>query len=138
MKTRKYIAILFLSAFMLHTGTVSAQRTDLESIVRIINDQMPMSLGIVGDMTEIAISEGYLEFTATVDESIINIESLKANPELLKENMRQLFLNRDANLNVLMDELIPAHLGLKLTYIGRSSGNRVSAMMSSKELKELA
>ena len=139
MRLRKYIAILFLSAFMFHTGAVTAQSDDLESIVRLLNAEMPMSLGMVGDMTEIAIRQGCLEFTATVDDDLINIEALKANPELLKESMQQMFLNKnkDGNMKILMDELIPANLGLKLTYIGKSSGMRVSATMSAKELKGL-
>ena len=137
MKLRKYIVILFLSAFMLHTGTANAQTSDLESIVQYLNDQMPMSLGMIGDMTKATINKSYLELTVSVDESFINIKSLKANPELLKESMRQLFLNKDSGMDILKDELIPANLGLKLTYIGKRSGNRVSAMMSSKELKEL-
>lgn len=138
MRIRKYIAILFLSAFMLHTGTANAQTSDLESIVQILNDQMPMSLGMVGEMTEISINQSCLEFTATVDEDIINIEALKANPELLKENMRQLILNPDRNMKIVIDELIPAHLGLRLTYIGERSGNKVSATMEPDELKEIS
>ena len=138
MKLRKYIIVLFLSAFMLHTETISSQRSDLETLVKFLNTQMPMSMGMVGDMTGINIDKDYLEFTATVDESIINIEALKANPELFKENLRQLFLNRDGNMDILMGELIPANLGLKLTYTGKSSGKKVSTMMSAKELKELA
>ena len=138
MKAHKHLIVLLVAVFMLGAGTVKAQSNDLKYLVQALNEQMPMSLGMTGDMTKAAINDGCLEFTAIVDESIINIDALKANPELLKENIQQMFLNRDENMNILMEELIPAGLGIKLTYIGRASGNKVSAMLNSDELKKLS
>lgn len=123
---------------MFGAGTAKAQSSNLKSMVRVLNDQMPMSMGVVGDMTEISINKDYLEFTATVDESIINIEALKSQPELIKENIRLFFLNKDENMRVLLDELVPAGVGLKLTYVGRDSGNKVSTMLTLEELKDLS
>lgn len=138
MKIHKHLIVLLVATFMLSAGTVKAQSSNLKRLVRELNDEMPMSLGMMGDMTKVAIDNGYLEFTAIVDENIINIEALKSNPGLFKENIRQLFLNRDSDIEFLFDEVVKADLGIKLTYIGRDSAKRVSGMLTSKEIKGIA
>ena len=131
-----FVAVLF-SIFSIGTGHNSfAQNDQLAAMVDIMQSMTPMPMGMVGEMTDISISRGELVLTATVDESLINIKKLQKNPELLKENLQQLILDKSSGIHYLIDELKKSDLGLRLIYIGQTSGETVSCALTNKEVKQ--
>lgn len=104
----------------------------LETLQLFTPQELPMSLGTtVGDLTEVKLSGNYLEYVISVNEDYSNIESLQANPDLLKEGLKQLVDNDLSEL------LVKSKLGYKVTYIGKRTGRKVSASMSLEEIQRI-
>ena len=138
MKTRNLLIIAFLSVFMIGTASCNAQNHRLESIIRELNKEMPISMGMVGNLTKIDVKNSTLEITATVDESLVNIESLQSNPELMKKNLKLIIQNSDGDMKTAFEEMKKSDLGLKFTYVGNDSGKKASVSLQQNELKALS
>lgn len=111
------------------------QNQQLVEMVELLQSMTPISMGMMGEVTDITISRGELVMTSSVDESMVNIKKLQENPELLKENMNQMILDKGSSIHFLIDELKDSGLGLRLKYIGKTSGETVSCALTSEELK---
>ena len=96
------------------------QNQQFVDMVEILQSMTPISMGMMGEVTDISISRGELVMTASVDESMVNIKKLQENPELLKENMNQMILDKGSSIHFLIDELKDSGLGLRLKYIGKT------------------
>lgn len=129
------VAIL-LSVFTFRPAPARAQDVDLNEIVEILQEMLPISMGTLGEMTDIYLEYNELVLVSNVDESIVNIANLQKEPALLKENLRQMVLDEDSSFRFLVDELLKSGKGLRLVYIGKTTGKSVSCAMTSKELKQ--
>ena len=120
---------------VLGCNNASAQITE---IVREFNKEMPLSMGIMGEMTQVSISGNYMEMICSVNEDVVNLQALKNSPDLMHENLVQMITNGNINgMDYIISELKDANLGWKLTYIGKSSHTKVSTSLSASELKRL-
>lgn len=138
MKSRKLLIIAFLSLVMIGASRCDAQNSLLEDVVRELNKETPISMGMTGNLTEIAVRNNMLEITAKVDESLVNIESLQSNPELMKENLKLIVQNGDGDMKTLFDLVKKSNKGLKFTYVGNVSGKKVSVSIKHEELKAMS
>lgn len=123
------VAILCLAA--------CKKESKLQQSVRLANNQCPVSIGIAGDMTAIT----YDEQTNTViidylmNEKYFNIDAMKKNTELLKENVYSLIATAEGDLKTMTEELLAADASLTLRWTGKESGKTVDITLTSKEIK---
>lgn len=129
------MAILFFACSMGSGHFCYGQTELLKSSIKEMKAMMPMSMGMVGNLTDIAITGKILVITATVDETLIDITALQNEPELVRANMQQMILNNDSGIQSLMEELKKSDMGIKLVYVGGTSGKTVSCTLSSEEVK---
>lgn len=101
-----------------------------------VNENLPMSVGMVGDLTKFAIEGNDLVMELTVNESAVNIDALRSNPELMHELVVSMATNSsNPALDVFLDLVDKADMGLKIVYVGKSSGKSVSSVLTSDEIK---
>lgn len=112
--------------------------SQINEIVKELNNQTPLSMGMMGEITQFSISGNYMEMICSVDDNILNLEALKNTPELMHENLVQLITNGNVQgMDYILNELKDANLGWKVTYIGKTSQTKVSTSLSSSEIKQL-
>ena len=133
------IAAIILSVFFIGGGNACfGQSKNINDVVEEFQSELPLSLGTMGEITSFSISDGNLFMECRVNEDVVDIPSLQNNPSLMKENMRQWLLTPNPQYDVFFDALEDAGLGLKILYIGKESGERVSCELTSTDIKERA
>lgn len=109
----------------------------LSQAVAEVKKNLPISIGMVGEMTDFDIEGNNLLIEARVNETMVNIDALKANPQLMHENMVSMITNSsNPSLDMLVGFLEESNMGLKLVYVGKDSGKRLSATLTSSDIKE--
>ena len=132
------IAAIILSVFFIGGGNACfGQSKNINDVVEEFQSELPLSLGTMGEITSFSISDGNLFMECRVNEDVVDIPSLKNNPSLMKENMRQWLLTPNPQYDVFFDALEDAGLGLKVLYIGKESGERVSCELTSTKVLDL-
>lgn len=133
------LAAIILSALFIGGGNACyGQSKNINDVVKEFQSELPLSLGTMGEITSFSISDGNLFMECRVNEDVVDIPSLQNNPSLMKENMRQWLLTPNPQYDVFFDALEDAGLGLKILYIGKESGERVSCELTSTDIKERA
>ena len=143
---RHLIIFALMSMFMMNVIKCNAQYDEFmqtmnqirfTEMVKQVNEDLPMSLGALGSLVGLEVEDGYLHIIANVDENMLNIDALNAEPELLRNGLRQMVAyGGEGDMQYVFDELKKTGLGLKITYIGNDSGKRATASMSNAELKQ--
>ena len=128
---------LLLSILTLGSTLSYAQSDYLKSMVNLFSDMMPYSMGMAGELTDISVNDNELIFTATVDETLVNIDALQQNKALLQENMKLIvtILNSNIIMKSILEELVESNMGLRMTYIGKDSKKKLSCLLNSKEIE---
>ena len=128
------LTLLFISVLGCNSG-----KSQIYSMVDDLNKELPMSLGVIGDFTSVSISNGYLNMVMSVNEDVVNIEALRKSPELLHDNLVQVYKNStDSSIDAVIKELKNSKLGFRLTYIGKTSGKSVSATLTNEEIRQIS
>ena len=131
------IAAIIISALFIGGGNACyGQSKNLNEILEELQSELPLSLGTTGEITSFSIIDGFLLMECSVNEDVVDIPSLKKNPSLMKESLRQWMLTPNTEYSVMLDALEEAELGLKFSYTGKESGERVSCELTSTEIKE--
>lgn len=132
------IIFVMLSAFMVGSIGCSAQDQVLTELVNEINKEMPLSLGAVGEVTRMAVEDGFLHMKVAVNEDLVNLDALSTQPEVVQNGMKDMVVNRALNgTEALFEELVETSFGFKLTYIGKTSGKNVVASISNAEIRKI-
>ena len=134
---KNLLAVILLSVFTFGTGTFCyGQSESITEIIDGLQSNLPISLGSIGEITDISISDGKLLLTCSVNEEFVDIPALQKDPSLINANMKQWLAGSSAETDFIFDELGSAGLGLKVLYIGKTSGERVSYELSNSEIKD--
>ena len=131
------LAAILFAVLTLGPGNVChAQSENITEIIDGLQSNLPISLGSIGEITDIAISDGNLLLTCSVNEEFVDIPALQKDPSLINANMKQWMAGSSVETDYIFDELGSAGLGLKVLYIGKTSGERVSYELSNSEIKD--
>ena len=131
------LAAIIISALFFSGGNACyGQSNNLNEILEELQSELPLSLGTTGEITSFSISDGFLLMECSVNEDVVDIPSLKKNPSLMKESLKQWMLTPNTEYSVMLDALEEAELGLKFSYTGKESGERVSCELTSTEIRE--
>lgn len=125
--------VLFVTVLSCNRNT-----SQLSKVIEELNQQLPRSLGQLGEMTSVSINGNFMEMVIEVNEDLTNLEALRKSPDLMHEGIEQMVTNGNVRgMDVIINELIDSKLGMKMVYIGKTSHTEVSVSVTPKELKQL-
>ena len=110
----------------------------LEKFVDRLNNECPVPAGVMGEMTRVEMQNGNVVVTLHVDDNMLNIEALSANPELLHQTVVTSFNNPTDDMKDLVNELKLCNAGLTYIFEGKYRGKQATVTLTSKEIKALA
>lgn len=137
MKTKNikfFISFIAVSITMLLTSCSTG--SPLKDAVEKLQRDLPMQINDFMSMDEISYENDVLEMVYGVDEDLIDIQALKANPKMLKQNAKLVVSNASGDFKTVVDQLVKEGAGMRVTYIGRDSGAKVSVTLSGDELRK--
>lgn len=126
---------LVMMALALETPC-NAQASDVREFLREMNNMCPISMGIVGSINSVEYRNGNVYFTCSVDETYINIPSIKKNPTQMHDNLLTQVKNHSESMETLIEFLAENNIGMSYVYVGRTSGQKVTISLSAAEIRE--
>lgn len=109
----------------------------LKRAVEEMNEECPIDMGTLGEMTSFEYKDGNVIMSHNVNEDIVNIDALQANPDLMRQTALTMFTNSEkGGTKNLLADMEEAGAGLTLQYTGIESGKTVSVTLTSEELAE--
>lgn len=133
---RKSFFSLMVAFIAMLSFVVSCTEAKYNIVVEQINKSCPISLGVAGELTDVAFEDGNLVYNFTMNESLTDIEVLSSNPQLMKNSMSAMFRTPTKELKDMMDLMEQDKVGLTFNYVGRDSGKKASLTISYDDLKE--
>ena len=137
MKRRFVIGMFAFILCGIMTMMSSCSEIKLKAAVEAADSQCPMSLGFAGELTKISYDDDLVVFAITMDESIVDIDMMADNPDIMKAAIKTMLANAGDEAGVLIDMIIDANANLCFKYIGRKSGKEASIILRASELKEM-
>lgn len=128
----------FFSVIMVFALVSCYGRNRLELLVDKMNEECPVSAGVIGEVTGFEIEDNNVLVTLMVNENILNVEALKSNPDLMHNNIMIGFQNPTPEMEELVDELRRCKAGLAYRYVGNVSGEEATVSLTSDEIKSLS
>lgn len=109
----------------------------LQEVVDALQKQLPLSMGMIGELTAFQIVGDTLRLETRIDETMFNLDALGQNPELMHENIMSMISNSsNPSMKMFVSLLEKAGMSMKITYVGNSTGKRVTATMSNGDIKK--
>lgn len=134
---KKLLTVILLSVLTFGTGTYCyGQSESITEIIEGLQSNLPISLGSMGEITDVSVSGGMLLLTCSVNEDFVDVPALQKDPSLINANVKQWLAGSSSETEMIFNELGAAGLGLKVQYIGKTSGERVSYELSNSEIKD--
>ena len=93
-----------------------------------------MSLGLTGEWTDVVYEDNVVIFYFTMDEQLIDIDKLSANPDNMKASVLAQIHNDQTK--PLFDLIIKADAGLRVVYKGKTSGKETELRLTANDLKQ--
>lgn len=107
----------------------------LEKIVKAMNEECPLSMGSIGEITSVEIVDGNALCNLMIDEQYMNIQALKDNVEVLRQNILTSFMNPSKEMADLITELKRSDAGLIYKYTGKQTGNSFQVVLSAEDIR---
>jgi hypothetical protein len=115
----------------------SCQQAKLKAAIAVANKECPISMGQTGDITSIRYEGDKVEYTLSVNEKFINIKMLLEHSAQTKASLKTLFQNPQGDVKELLNLVVACNSNLVFTYVGRTSGEKASFLLTTSEIKEL-
>ena len=116
---------------------VEAATKKLRESIKVANEQCPISLGVLGEMSSITFENGVLVFSYDIDETYFNVATLAQDRQAMKDNMKTMLSSPQGDVKSLMQMVIDADCKLKATMRGKDSDAVASATFTADELEEI-
>lgn len=137
---KKKLFVVFVGLVLVSMGlTPYNAQGQVKTLVKEIRQFLPISLGTMGDMTEVNQVDGNIEFTIQCNEEFVDIKTLQQQPDQLRQTMKQSMLAQkdDPNVKLLIDEFSKYNKGITYRFIGKNSGQSVKVSLTPDDLKEI-
>ena len=137
---KKKLFVVFVGLVLVSMGlTPYNAQGQVKTLVKEIRQLLPISLGTMGDMTEVNQVDGNIEFTIQCNEEFVDIKTLQQQPDQLRQTMKQSMLAQkdDPNVKLLIDEFSKYNKGITYRFIGKNSGQSVKVSLTPDDLKEI-
>lgn len=132
--TMKKITLLLLMVMAVVCGSCLKQKSsDIEKAIAKERKNLPISLDKGASMTDIQLEGNYIVYTLKCDESVLDIDALKAKKALVKESLITAF-TESSQLRSFLRICRKAKKGVAFKYVGKKSGKVCTIRVSYKEL----
>lgn len=115
----------------------SCQQSKLKAVVAIANKQCPIEVEGIGKVTSIIYDKENVVYTLNMNEDIVDISVLKENPESMKETIKAMFLNPEADVKELLNLIAACNAGLQMKFVGQDSGEEAVCRLAPEDVKEV-
>lgn len=134
MKTQfKLISIAMIAAVTALLASCTGSKVD--QFIDSVNDECPVSTEF-GVLTELSSADNTVAFNYTVDNKIIPLPKLKANPEVVKKMWKITFLDdKDPAKTEFVNQILAQGMGVKLTF--NDNNQNFGITIGNNELKSL-
>ena len=109
-----------------------AKKTLLKMEVEKIQKELPVNLGSMGDLSAVTYEDAVVTLTYLVNETLNDIDGLKKDSTLVKENF-QCIVARNNAMQKMVKEIAAADASLLLEYKGNTSG-KVESVTIAKDV----
>ncbi len=130
----KMVLFTCLSLMLL---TVCGQKSKLKFAIEAANRQCPMDMGVSGEISSITFDGSDVVYVMLMNESFLNIEALKGNPDAMKSAVAVMFGNPKGEVKGMLDLVVSAGSGIKFIYKGKTSGKEVECYLTTQDLKDI-
>lgn len=133
----KKVFSLFAAVAMLSMALVSCGGNDhLKELAKKANDECPISMGMMGEISSIEFDGKDIVYFASVDEDWVDLDVMKENKEEAKQGILQYFTAPSKDVDEMLKELEKSDAGIKYVYEGKKSGKKVEIRLTVKEIKD--
>lgn len=84
-KTANYLIVLLVS-FTIATQLTGCKKHNLQKVIADLNDQCPVSLGLIGDVNRVWLDGKTVVFETMVNNNLLKVNKLKQIPDVVKES----------------------------------------------------
>ena len=130
----KMVLFTCLSLMLL---TACGQKSKLKLAIAAANKQCPMDMGASGEISSITFDGSDVVYVLLMNESFLNIDALKENPDAMKSAVTVMFGNPQGSIKEMLDLVVGTDSGIKFIYKGKTSGNEVECYLTTQDLKDI-
>lgn len=113
------------------------QKSKLKLAIAAANKQCPMDMGASGEISSITFDGSDVVYVLLMNESFLNIDALKENPDAMKSAVTVMFGNPQGSIKEMLDLVVGTDSGIKFIYKGKTSGNEVECYLTTQDLKDI-
>ncbi len=128
----KMVLFTCLSLMLL---TACGQKSKLKLAIAAANKQCPMDM--VFAIFSITFDGADVVYVLLMNESFLNIDALKENPDAMKSAVTVMFGNPQGSIKEMLDLVVGTDSGIKFIYKGKTSGNEVECYLTTQDLKDI-
>ena len=138
MKRLFFFAALSVCVGSMLVSCMSNANSEMKKILKGIDEKCPIPFGSFGEFTSATLDGDNAVFTLSCSEEAMNLDSLQQHEDLVKTGIIQSFATlNDENVQLLMDELVKADMGITYRFIGKTTGGKLEVNVSADEIKKL-
>ena len=130
----KMVLFTCLSLMLL---TACGQKSKLKLAIVVAIKQCPMDMGASGEISSITFDGADVVYVLLMNESFLNIDALKENPDAMKSAVTVMFGNPQGSIKEMLDLVVGTDSGIKFIYKGKTSGNEVECYLTTQDLKDI-
>lgn len=133
-----FVALIVVGCALFLYWQFGRELSKLEAQAELVNAECPVDLGAVGSLSCVSYRHGDLVLEFEVSEEEVNVDSLRANIEMVKQNAVE-FLNHSTGTVAEMFKLLKEeNAGLTIRYKGMKTGNELQIGLSPEEVKSIS
>ena len=129
--------MMVLTCLSLMLLTACGQKSKLKLAIEIANKQCPMDMGASGEISSITFDGSDVIYVMIMNESILNMDALKENPDAMKSAVTAMFGNPQGTIKEMLDLVVSTGSGMKFIYKGKASGKEVECYLTTQDLKDI-
>lgn len=129
--------VVLLTCLSLMLLTACGQKSKLKLAIEVANKQCPMDMGVSGEISSITFDGADVIYMMLMNESILNMDALKENPDAMKSAVTAMFGNPKGDIKKMLDLVVSTGSGIKFIYKGKASGKEVECYLTTQDLKDI-
>jgi len=133
---RKNLVYSMLAVIGIFLSLTSCVEAKYKAVVEQVNKECPISIGVAGELVNVAFEDGNFIYNFNINESVSNIESLSNNPHLMKDALAAMLRNPNQDIKPMMDMIEEDKIGITINYVGNDSGKKASITFGYDDLME--
>jgi hypothetical protein len=128
-----FMMVLSLSVMFVSCDKSTAKKMLLKQEIEKAQRQMPIKLGVIGEITNITYENDNVTFSYLVDEKFTDKSIFEGDLNVVKDNFVCVMV-RNSSTRKLVSAIVDAKASLTFSYKGKKTGKTASVTVSNEEL----